>query len=185
MSTRHDLPEDPVSQTRYMTCAETNQLVRAALKAAFPGVKFSSRSSTYSGGASIHVSWTDGPTEAEVQKVTDLYTGATFDGMTDSKDYHDSMLARPDGEVETVHYGADFIFGQRSLSPEYVAQLEVHAAKAVASHADTYRYGWGLDIYYPTSVWTEFGPTHGPCNGHQVVRLLSQHIAPEPAEAAS
>ena len=40
-------------KVEYLTCAETAKLVRSALKAAFPGVKFSVCSSTYSGGASI------------------------------------------------------------------------------------------------------------------------------------
>ena len=42
--------------TKYFTCAETAKLIRQSLKEAFPGVKFSVRSSTYSGGASIDVS---------------------------------------------------------------------------------------------------------------------------------
>ena len=44
-------------ETKYLSCAETAKLVRTALKKNFPGVKFSVRSSVYSGGASIDVSW--------------------------------------------------------------------------------------------------------------------------------
>ena len=43
------------AEVRYLTCAETAKLARAALKQAFPGVRFSVRSDTYAGGASIHV----------------------------------------------------------------------------------------------------------------------------------
>ncbi|WP_338423309.1 LPD29 domain-containing protein, partial [Xylella fastidiosa] len=47
--------------TKYLTCAETAKLVRKALKESFPDIKFSVKSSNYSGGASIRVSWIDGP----------------------------------------------------------------------------------------------------------------------------
>ena len=47
-------------------CAETAKLVRAALKRSFPGCRFSVRSSTYAGGAAIHVSWVDGPRSSDV-----------------------------------------------------------------------------------------------------------------------
>lgn len=100
---------------------DTATLLRKALKAAHPGVKFSVRTSTYSGGASIDVRWTDGPTDDEVRRTTDLYRGATFDGMTDSKAYHSTILADEHGEPSVVHFGADFIHTYRSLSDEFVA----------------------------------------------------------------
>jgi hypothetical protein len=56
--------------TKYFTCFETAKLVRQSLKEAFPGVKFAVRSSTYSGGASIDVSWTDGPNAVQVESIT-------------------------------------------------------------------------------------------------------------------
>jgi hypothetical protein len=40
---------------KYLSAAETAVLVRAELKAAFPGVKFSVKTHTYAGGASIDV----------------------------------------------------------------------------------------------------------------------------------
>ncbi len=50
----------------YLSCADTAQLVRAALEQAFPRQKFSVRSHTYAGGASIDISWTDGPQTGRV-----------------------------------------------------------------------------------------------------------------------
>jgi hypothetical protein len=50
-----------MSESQYLSCAETAKLVRKVLKTAFQGVKFSVRSDTYSGGASIDIRWTDGP----------------------------------------------------------------------------------------------------------------------------
>lgn len=104
------------TERRHLSCAETAKLVRQALKADFPGVKFSVRSHTYAGGASITAYWTDGPTAKDVERKTlSLYSGATFDGMVDLKEYHDSMLMGPNGP-EVVSFGADFVFSSREIS---------------------------------------------------------------------
>ena len=108
---------------RYMTCAETAKLIRGALKAAHPGTRFSVRSDTYAGGASIRVRWTDGPTRDAVEKTARMYEGASFDGMIDLKSYHDSVLVGPDGTPEVVHFGADFVFTDREESDAFVQSL--------------------------------------------------------------
>lgn len=71
------------------TTKETAQFIRAALKTAFPGVKFSVRTSYASMTSSTDVTWTDGPTQAEVEQVTNRFTSTGFDGQTDSTTYHD------------------------------------------------------------------------------------------------
>ena len=128
----------------YLTCAETAKLVRTALKKAFPGVKFSVRSSVYAGGASINVRWTDGPARKVVEAVAKRYAGGGFDGMIDMKYNVDSWLL-PDGSVcaasspgtsgsmgvyepynhaapspnaKLVNFGADFIFCEKERSLE-------------------------------------------------------------------
>jgi hypothetical protein len=95
----------------YLSCAETAKLIRAALKEALPGVKFSVQSKTYSGGASITVGWVDGPNEAQVKAVAGRFEGGRFDGMTDSMSYVTSKLNGKD-----VHFGADFVFFSRKYS---------------------------------------------------------------------
>jgi hypothetical protein len=92
---------------------ETATLIRAELKSAFPGVKFSVKSKSYSGGSSINVSWTDGPTAKEVDRVAGQFAGASFDGMIDLKSYHDSTF-----RGETVRFGADYVFTNRKVSTE-------------------------------------------------------------------
>jgi hypothetical protein len=99
--------------TKYFSCAETAKLVRAALKEAFPGVKFSVRSSVYSGGASINVNYVDGPSYDQVKRVVGMFEGSYFDGMNDYKGSNYSSL---DGQE--VRFGADFIFVNRSFSVE-------------------------------------------------------------------
>lgn len=91
-----------MSDTKYLTCAETAKLVRAALKKHFPGQKFSVRSRTYSMGASIDVHWIDGPTQEEVKPITRRFTGSGFDGMIDLKYYIEHWLL-PDGSTVIAH----------------------------------------------------------------------------------
>lgn len=100
---------------KYLSCAETAKLVRAALKEAFPGVKFGVRSSVYAGGASIRVSYVNGPSYAQVKGVVGAFEGAYFDGMTDYKGSNYNTL---DGE--DVSFGADFIFVERTFTVGYL-----------------------------------------------------------------
>lgn len=109
--------------TRHISVADTAKIVRTALKAAFPTVKFSVRSKSYSGGASIDVSWQDGPTEREVDFVTKHYEGATFDGMIDLKSYQKQEL-----NGEAVWFGADFIFTHRTFSLDFLKRRAVVVA---------------------------------------------------------
>lgn len=96
---------------KYLTCAETAVLVRKALKEAFPGVKFSVRSSNYSMGASMRVEWLDGPNEAQVEAVTRTFQGSYFDGAID---YKGSVYHMLDGQQ--VRFGADSIHCTRRYS---------------------------------------------------------------------
>lgn len=97
--------------TKYLTCAETAKLVRQALKEAFPGVKFSVRSKTYSGGASLRVEWTDGPNVAQVEAVACRFKASYFDG---SIDYQGAIYHMLDGQQ--VRFGADYINCAREYS---------------------------------------------------------------------
>jgi len=83
---------------QWLSAAETAQHVRRGLAAAFPSQKFSVRSSTYSGGASVDVRWTEGPTWEAVRAITGRYEGSDFDGMIDLKTSKDHWLL-PDGTV--------------------------------------------------------------------------------------
>lgn len=142
-------------QRTYLSAAETAKLVRAALKREFPSVKFSVRSKTYAGGASIDVGWTDGPTVRMVERIAKAYQGGAFDGMIDLKVNRECWLL-PDGrashastdgtsgsggvipakrdwmphpEAKLVAFGADFVFCARSLSPAFERQLFARLAR--------------------------------------------------------
>lgn len=163
---------------QYLSVAETAKLVRVALKAAHPGVKFYVRSSSYAGGASIDVSYTDGPFEPAVKAVTDRYSGGDFDGMTDSMSYHDSLVTFEGDELPTlVHFGADFIFVRREISPTYLEQLSRAAEQELRIEPGTL----DLDHTYGRSfgdVATQYGVVPNWGTGRDIALYLSRHVAP-------
>ena len=135
--------------TRYISTTDTAKLIRAQLKAKFPGVKFSVRSDIYSGGSSIRVGWTDGPTGDDVEAVTSNFAGGGFDGMIDLA-YSVTAYLLPDGSAafaqtsgtegsrgvvpagkafmpapgaERVKFGADYVFTDRTISAEFKARV--------------------------------------------------------------
>ena len=111
------------TETRLST-TDVAKLIRKDLRSAFPATKFRVRSKSYSGGSSIHVDWTDGPTPAAVDAVVKRYEGATFDGMRDLKEYRDpTLIAHADGTYEHVRYGVDWILTQRTIGPEWCAEI--------------------------------------------------------------
>ena len=167
-----------MTTTKYLSCADTAKLLRAALKEAFPGVKFGVRSSVYSGGASIYVKWTDGPTGAQVKAICDKFEGAYFDGMID---YKGTQYHSLDGQA--VHFGADFIFGNRDYSD---ALLERAIATVAAAYGgcepvtvEDWRkglaWGWknsgGCDLHQAVRDWLG-GRDHGiaGCDSGRVAR---------------
>ena len=139
-----------VMQARYLSCAETAKLVRAALAKNFPGVKFSVRSNEYAGGASIDVRWTLGPTAKEVDAIAGQYESASFDGMIDMETHYSHWLMpdgsariesgpgtegsrgvipaiepqpRPEG-AELVQFGAHYVQCARKLTENYENEMK-------------------------------------------------------------
>jgi|ERR1700723_36560 len=134
-------------EINYLSTAETAKLIRSAIKKAFPNVKFSVRSDSYSGGSSIRVDWTDGPTTKQVNAIASQYEGSGFDGSIDLK-YGFTCWLMPDGSaivadcsgtvgscgsVPAIHndkphadavlvrFSSDFVFCSRHYSDSVVA----------------------------------------------------------------
>ena len=96
------------------SCAEVAVRVRGALKRNFPGVPFSVRSHNYSGGSSVRVSWTDGPTTAQVEHHIKTFEGVTFDGMTDCKGYQPVVVVGEQGPREVAN--SSWVMPSRHIS---------------------------------------------------------------------
>lgn len=61
--------------------------IREELKKAFPGIKFSVKSDTFSGGNSVHIEWTNGPTDDQVRDIVRKYQYGSFNSMDDCYEY--------------------------------------------------------------------------------------------------
>lgn len=112
---------------KYLSVTETAALIRQSLKEAFPGVKFTVRSSKYAGGSSISVSWVDGPAAALVDAITGRFEASYVDGMID---YKGSCYHTLNGEP--VRFGADFI----NIYREYSEAAKARAVAFVRSTAN-------------------------------------------------
>lgn len=108
--------------------------VRRDLKNAFPGIKFSVKSSY----DTINVSWLDGPTRSEVEAVIEKYENGKFDGMTDCFNFDTSPF-------NAVFGGCRYTFVQREHSDELMAAatryLEMRSGEQVTG--DSNQRIWG------------------------------------------
>lgn len=89
--------------------AAAAKAVKTELKKAFPHIKFSVSSKTYSGGSSLRASWVDGPTSAQVHKILDKYQYGHFEGMTDCYD-----MTNCRNDIPQVKY----VFAERQVSDQ-------------------------------------------------------------------
>ena len=117
----------------YISVTDTAKRVKADLKKAFPQIRFSVRSKKYSGGSSIDVDWTAGPTEKQVEGVAGKYHGAEFDGMIDLK----SRTGAP--------YANDYIFFQRDMPDVVVSAVMRDMREAYGIPAEYENPDRGLD----------------------------------------
>lgn len=149
--------------TKYKTTAEVAKIIRKELAANFPGIKFSVRSSTYSGGSSIRVEYTDGPAYEKVNSLVRKFNGASFDGMIDLKSYNDAI----EYNGEKISLGVDFIFVDRHASNETFKAICLAIAEKWGASEPGFDGGTGnsgiyvkfnqYDNSYPTgSLHTEF-----------------------------
>ena len=97
--------------------------IKVELGRTFPSVKFSVKSQYFSGGDSIDIGWTDGPTERMVDETIGKYQEGHFDGMDDSYNY------KLNHSWSEVFGGAKYVSCQRRESEVLVrkaaAELDV------------------------------------------------------------
>ena len=150
------------AQTKqYLSCAETAKLVRQALAREFPGVRFSVRSKTYSGGASITVGWTDGPLDKDVSRVVKQYEGSGFDGMIDLKSGRDHWLS-PEGRVLPHRVDIGHSYGSTTLYP-------------APGRPDAVLVSFGADYVFTNRSYTDARTC--PCRSeHSRATLLAQMV---------
>jgi len=109
---------------KHYSLPETANLIRKALKEAYPDTKFSVTSKRYSGGSSITISYADGPLSKDVQAITRLFEGKGFDGMTDSTYLLKAKAFR--GELVTFNHGYVSVTRDVSDAVLQIAAYRVH-----------------------------------------------------------
>lgn len=67
--------------------AHVAQLIKKELQHRYPLTEWRVKSSSFSGGDSVDVSYTDGPTSHDVQQILNKYENSSFDAMTDCSNY--------------------------------------------------------------------------------------------------
>ena len=103
--------------------ADPARNMRAELKRAFPGVRFSVRRDR----GSIRVGWTDGPTAAAVEAIADRFEHGKFDGMTDCYNYSRAPWSETFG-------GVDYVFCNRDHSDAHVSRAIAAAVEQFGAH---------------------------------------------------
>lgn len=96
---------------KHITKKDTANMIRKALKEAFPDLKFSVVSSGSSMCSVLNISWEDGANETQVSSIVSRFKGASFEAVDDSKEYRYHML---DGEEVSFYF--DYINLKRSNS---------------------------------------------------------------------
>lgn len=97
---------------------ETAQLIRVALKEAFPATTFSLELESYPTGCSILVGWTDGPTSMQVRPILSAFEGCDFDEVTDVK----TERGPAEWRGQQVKFHVDFVQDERSYSADALRQ---------------------------------------------------------------
>lgn len=108
---------DTLKANNMKKSATIGATIKKELTAAFKGIKFSVRYSSFAGGDSVDISWSFGPTVKEVEAISNKYQAGTFNGMTDSYEY-----AR-EGKAE---FTAKYVQTSRTFSNEF--KLDAAAA---------------------------------------------------------
>lgn len=129
---------------------ETAAAIRKALRARYPGVKFSLTMSRGTGYGWMSLSWTDGPLTSEVNAITNGFRSSYFDGMDDSTHSIPATLyAAPDGSLVEHKWSCNGVNASRHYSPEAEAWAEAIAVRG--------SYWWPIgcepyldNVYYAT-----------------------------------
>ncbi len=94
----------------------TAALLRKVLRGSFPSVLFSIVTERGSMVSSVRISWTDGPTLAQVRAFTGPFEMGDFNGMTDSYDYNSKVDRHFIVNGETYEAGCRYVFEVRQIS---------------------------------------------------------------------
>lgn len=82
--------------------AAASAAVKEELTKAFPGIKFSCRSESFSMGDAVRIEWTNGPTTAQVEAISSKYQSAQYDSHADYWDTSENVHNVPRAKYVTT-----------------------------------------------------------------------------------
>lgn len=188
--------------TTYVTTPDTNIVIKAKLKATFPGIKFSVRASR---GSATDITWHDGPPASEVEDAVGGYCCGR--GLDHSGDYtvtgnnvlteDVTITKREKGQTvttvipagETVNWGPTYIFTHRELSEETTAAARKKAAALLHTTEDKLTWKDSYHVLDAVEDFTGHRFLHGFSSGGGIVETVGHRLADaawrnEPASAA-
>ena len=127
----------------YLTLAENDNKggnvlaaknIRIELARAFPGQKFSVRSSSFSMGNDVQVGWVDGPTSKEVEAIVGKYQYGHFNGMEDIYEYNHSVFCNLFGRTKYANTSRSLSDENRAVVLEW-AKERYEAGETFNSHS--------------------------------------------------
>jgi len=141
------IPNDGKRPSRVVAAAN----IRIELKAAFPGVKFSVKTKSFSGGDDIWVGWIDGPMTEQVDLIIQKYSGGSFDGMTDCYNYSRDAWTDAFGDSKYVFASRNYSDAAiesciRTVRAKYAGNFKRDGIESVA--VDDFRNNrlWNVDL---------------------------------------
>lgn len=116
--------------------AQAAEMIRFELRKAFPGVRFSIKSQSYSGGSSIDVKYMDGPAPSAVEAIVGRYQEGHFDASRDIYEYSNKNQDLPQ---------VKYTFVSREWTPETFARLvaETRGKYGIEEKDPNASFNWG------------------------------------------
>ena len=102
------------------THAQTAQAIRKELKAKFPTITFSVRSSSYAGGDSVRIDYRNGVPSKDVYAIVNKYQEGHFNGMEDIYEYSNDR-----NDIPQVKY----VLVQRDIDNDIIEATRLDIAK--------------------------------------------------------
>lgn len=134
----------------YKDTTESAKDVRQVLKSEYPSVKFSVRVKRFSGGSSVDVSWTDGPTEREVaDKTAHLKGGEYLNEYIGTRRTVTYAVMAAAAEACARHYGVDMPEVKGGDLNPYLTSTVVVGGEVFYDRV--HRACWGTSVYGVTA----------------------------------
>jgi hypothetical protein len=147
---------------RSYSLAATAGLIRQALKAAFPAVKFSVTTDRFAGGTALDIRYTDGPSRQQVKAVYAPFISGHFDSMQDMHVYNGGLMAvGEEGKLVRLSYGAKYIDCHRDYSAPYGFCLNALDLREVPSLTEQFTAFEALHILRESQLETSYCVNNG------------------------